>query len=107
LLQGGHTILQEGENRELIDFELLASRTDTSILELELQFEAETVWRGELNLRGEVRSEDEDVLVRFPDGRTQTVAETLEEFEPYVYFADGTSTQVHRERTTIQRAARL
>lgn len=92
LLQGGHRIVDGNNQQEIIDFELLANRTDSSTLTLELQLEAETVWSGELTLRGEVSSDNEDVLIRFPDGHTEPVAEALQEFEPYIYFADGTST---------------
>jgi hypothetical protein len=92
LLQGSHAIVDSDSQQDLIDYELLASRSDSSTLTLELQLEAETIWSGILNLRGEVSSNNEDVLIRFPDGHRETVADTLEEFEPYIYFADGTST---------------
>lgn len=93
LLQGGFELQVDEHRFDLTQFELIPFRASDTELRLELQLEAQSHWAGRLDTQGKIHPEADDFRVHFPDGDEQTVAQVLAEFEPYIYFADGSSTQ--------------
>jgi superfamily II DNA or RNA helicase len=93
LLQGGFELLVGDGGHDLTQLDLIPSRLSDHELRLELQIEAQTLWTGQLNIRGEVTAEGDDLQIRLPNGDELTVSEALNNYEPYIYFADGSSTQ--------------
>ncbi len=93
LLQGGFELRIGDARHDLNQLDLIPERLSDTELRLELQLEAQMLWSGRLNTRGEIAAEGDDPPICFPDGSELVVSGTLVEFEPYVYFADGSSTQ--------------
>jgi hypothetical protein len=93
LVQGGLELQTEGNPIDLVQLDLIATRRSADELGLRLEFEAREVWRGALNLRGEITRVGESPAVRMRTGEEVPLVDLLNEFEPYVYFADGSSTQ--------------
>jgi hypothetical protein len=93
LLQGGFELRVGDAWHDLAQLDLIPSPLSDQALRLELQLEAQAVWTGQLNVRGEIAADGDDLPIRFPVGDEVAVAETLAEYEPYIYFADGSSTQ--------------
>jgi superfamily II DNA or RNA helicase len=93
LLQGGFELRVGDAGHDLAQLELIPSRLSDRDLRLELQLEAQTLWTGQLNVLGQIAADGDDLQIRSPDGQELTVSETLTEYEPYIYFADGSSSQ--------------
>jgi hypothetical protein len=93
LCQTGFELRLDDAGHDLTQLELIPKRLSDQELRLELQLEAQTLWTGSLNVRGEIGPEGDDLAIRFPDGTESSVSDTLAEYEPYIYFADGSSSQ--------------
>jgi superfamily II DNA or RNA helicase len=91
LLHGGYRALVEDTFRDLNEMELVPIRLSARSIRLDLRFEDTPVWSGRLSTNGAITTLGDDRIVEWPDGGEHTVDETLTEFEPYLYFADGSS----------------
>jgi hypothetical protein len=94
LLQGGTELHIGATAHDLAQLDLIAVRESDQEIRLELQSEAQVLWAGHQNARGEITPPaGDEPYVRFVAGIEAPVSEVLEETEPFIYFADGKSTQ--------------